>query len=255
MTTPVGQESSISYGAYPYGYINGLQLTNDGTTPYSILNIGSGVTIDSTDTFQMVNNGVIKVHSTFNGLNGLDTGTIAASKVYAVYLVSDPVTLSPIGGMLSLSLTGPLMPFGYSAFKLIGFATTDGSANFLKGYWSAGNTGYRVFTYDAPIQCLSGTQNSYTGVDLSNFVPAVDGTPVVLFSNFAANAAGDVENLQGYNSTGDAVTIIGVAAAATAHTTQQNTVLAQLNSAAPSIKYKVSAGTLVLDVCSYQFSI
>ena len=255
MTTVVGQESSISYGAYPYGYVNGLQLSNDATTPLTILDIGSGVTIDSTDTFQMINNGTIKVNSANNGLNGLDTGAIAASTVYAVYLVSDPVSLQPIGGMISLSLTAPLMPFSYSAFKLIGFVTTDGSKNFLKGYWSAGNSSARVFTYDAPIQCLSGNQTSYTGVDLTTFVPSVEGTPVVLFSNFTANAAADVENLQGYNSTGDAVTIIAPVAGATAHTTQQNTVLAQLHSGAPSIKYKVSAGSLVLDVCSYQFFI
>ena len=244
MTTVVGQESSISYGAYPYGYVNGLQLSNDATTPNTSLDIGSGVTIDSTDTFQMINNGTIKVNSANNGLNGLDTGASAASTVYAVYLVSDPV-----------SLVTPLMPFSYSAFKLVGFVTTDGSKNFLKGYWSAGNSSARVFTYDAPIQCLSGNQTSYTGVDLTTFVPSVEGTPVVLFSNFTANAAADVENLQGYNSTGDAVTIIAPVAGATAHTTQQNTVLAQLHSGAPSIKYKVSAGSLVLDVCSYQFFI
>ena len=253
MITPVGQESSISYGAYPYGYVNGLQLSNDGTTPNSILNIAAGVTIDSTDTFQMINNGSIAVHTTFNGLNGLDTGTVAVSTVYAVYLISDPVTLQPIGGMFSKSLTQPLMPFGYSAFKLIGFMTTDSSGYILKGYWSAGNSGLRTFTFDAPIQCLSGNQTSYTGVALTTFVPAVEGTPVVLFSNFTANAAADIENLQGYNSTGDAVTIIAPVAGATAHTTSQNTVLAQLNSGAPSIKYKVSAGSLVLDVCAYQF--
>ena len=255
MTTPVGQESSISYGAYPVPYTNGLQITNDATTPNTLLDIGSGVTLDSTDTFQMINNGSIAVHTTINGLNGLDTGTVAVSTVYAVYLISDPVTLKPIGGMFSLSLTQPLMPFGYSAFKLIGFMTTDSSGYILKGYWSAGNSSARVFTFDAPIQCLSGNQTSYTGVALTTFVPAVEGTPVVLFSNFAANAAGDTENLQGYNSTGDAVTIIAPVAGTTAHTTQQNTVLAQLNSGAPSINYKVSAGTLVLDVCSYQFFI
>jgi hypothetical protein len=132
MTTPVGQESSISYGAYPYGYINGLQISNDATTPNTLLDIGSGVTIDSTDTFQMINNGTIVINAATNGLNGLDTGTFAEAKVYAVYLVSDPVTLQPIGAMLSLSYTQPLMPFSYSAFKLIGFATTAaGAATFF----------------------------------------------------------------------------------------------------------------------------
>jgi hypothetical protein len=154
--------------------------------------------------------------------------------------------------MISTSLVTPLMPFSYSAFLLIGYAVTDSSAHFLKGYWSAGNTSLRTFTFDAPIQCLNaGTQTSYTGVDLSAFVPAVNNTPVVLFSNFTANAAADIENIQGYNSTGDAVTIIAPVAGATAHTTSQNTVLAQLHTGAPSIKYKVSAGSLVLDVCGY----
>lgn len=244
-------QGSVQYGQeLPY-YINGFGISNDATTPNTVLDIAAGSCLDSTGTFQLNNNAVIKINAAVNGLNGLDTGTFAASKVYAVYLVWDPVTLQTPGAMISLSLTAPLLPFGYSAFLLIGYATSDSSTHFLKGYWSAGNSSTRTFTYDAPIQCLSGNQTGYTGVDLSAFVPAVNNTPVVLFSNFTANAAADVENLQGYNSTGDAVTIIAPVAGATAHTTQQNTVLAQLNSGAPSIKYKVSAGSLVLDVCSY----
>lgn len=244
-------QGSVQYGQeLPY-YINGFGISNNATTPNTKLDIAAGSCLDVTGTYQVNSNAVITIDAAVNGLNGLDTGDFAASKVYAVYLVWDPVTLQANGAMISLSLTGPLMPFGYSAYLLIGYATSDASVHFLKGYWSAGNSSTRVFTYDAPIQCLSGNQTSYTGVDLSAFVPAQNNTPVVLFSNFTANAAADVENLQGYNSTGDAVTIIAPVAGATAHTTSQNTVLAQLNSGAPSIKYKVSAGSLVLDVCSY----
>lgn len=244
-------QTSVQYGQeLPY-YINGFGISNNATTPNTLLDIAPGSALDSTGTFQVNSNSVITINAAVNGLNGLDTGTFAASKVYAVYLVWDPVSLQPTGAMLSLSLSQPLMPFGYNAFLLIGFATSDSSVHFLKGYWTAGNSSTRTFYYDAPIQCLSGNQTSYTGVDLSAFVPAVNNTPVVLFSNFNANAAADVENLQGYNSTGDAVTIIAPVAGSSAHTTQQNTVLAQLNSAAPSIKYKVSAGSLVLDVCAY----
>lgn len=244
-------QGSVQYGQeLPY-YINGFGISNNATTPNTKLDIAAGSCLDVTGTYQLNNNAVITINAAVNGLNGLDTGTFAASKVYAVYLVWDPVTLQTPGAMISLSLTAPLMPFGYSAYLLIGFATSDGSTHFLKGYWTAGNSSTRTFYYDAPIQCLSGNQTSYTGVDLSAFVPAVNNTPVVLFSDFTANAAADVENLQGYNSTGDAVTIIAPVAGATAHTTQQNTVLAQLNSGAPSIKYKVSAGSLVLNVCAY----
>jgi len=247
-----------TYNAFPFqsfiaNYINGLGISNDATTPNSLLHIAPGSILDSTQTFQLVSSSDIVINTAVNGFNGLDTGTIADSKVYAVYLIADLVSNAPMGGLLSLSYTAPLLPFGYGNFALVGFVTTDGSANILKGYWSTGDGATRQFTYDAPIQCLSGNQTSYTGVDLSAFVPAVNNTPVVLFSNFTANAAPDVENLQGYNSTGDAVTIIAPVAGGTAHTTQQNVVLAQLHSGAPSIKYKVSAGSLVLDVCGYSF--
>ena len=243
------------YGSYIPNYANGLKISNNATTPNTKLDIATGNITDSTGTFQLSLDTAVTINAANTGLNGIDTGTFAASKVYAVYLVADPVSLQTSGCMISLSLTAPLLPFGYSFFALIGFVTTDSSVHFLKGYWSAGNSTSRLFVYDAPIQCLSGNQTGYTGVDLSTFVPAVEGTPVVLFSNFTANAAADIENLQGYNSTGDAVTIIAPIAGATAHTTSQNMVLAQLNSGAPSIKYKVSAGSLVLDVCSYEFFI
>lgn len=251
MTETYDTQTYVQYGQYQPYYINGFGISNDATTPNTLLDIAPGSCLDSTGTYQLSTSSTITINAALNGLNGLDTGTFAASTVYSVFLVWDPVTFNPTGAVISTSLTAPLMPFGYSAFLLIGFATTDASVHFLKGYWSAGNSSTRTFTYDAPIQCLSGNQTSYTGVALTAFVPAVNNTPVVIFSNFTANAAADVENLQGYNSTGDAVTIIAPVAGATAHTTSQNVVLAQLNSSAPSIKYKVSAGSLVLDVCGY----
>jgi hypothetical protein len=240
------------YGSYLPNYCNGLKISNNATTPNTKLDVATGNMLDSTGTFQISLDSAVTINAATVGLNGIDTGALAASTVYKVYLVADPVGLQTSGCMVSTSST-PVLPFGYGYYALIGYVTTDGSSHFLKGYWSAANGSVRTFTYDAPIQCLSGNQTGYTGVDLSAFVPAVEGTPVVLFSNFTANAAADIENLQGYNSTGDAVTIIAPVAGATAHTTSQNVVLAQLNSGAPSIKYKVSAGSLVLDVCSYQF--
>ncbi len=246
--------------AFPYSsfipfYFNGLGISNNATTPNTLLNVAAGSCLDSTGTFQLTLAAGVVINAATNGLNGLDTGTFAVSTVYKVFVVFDPVTLQAAGAMISVSAI-PLLPFGYSAYSLIGYATTDASAHFLLGYWSDNDSARRTFTYDAPILALSaGTQTGYTGVALTAFVPPVANTSVVLFSNFTANAAADIENLQGYNSTGDAVTIIAPVAGATAHTTQQNTVLAQLNSGAPSIKYKVSAGALALYVCGYTFDL
>lgn len=247
--------TSIQFGQQPWFYANGLKISNDATTPTTQLDIATGACMDSTGVYQIESTLPLVINAASNGLNGLDTGSLAASTVYHVFLVADPVDENAVGAMVSLSDT-PLLPFGYSIYKRIGYVTTSAGSVFLAGYWTAGNSASRLFTYDAPIICLSaGTQTSYTGVALTDFVPPVADTPVILYSNFTANAAADIENLQGYNSTGDAVTIVAPVAGATAHTTSQNTVLAQLNTAAPSIKYKVSAGSLSLYVCSYQFFI
>lgn len=249
-----GTSRAFPYSSYIPFYVNGLGISNNATTPNTKLDISVGSMMDSTGTFQLKSSAVITVDATTTGLNGLDTGSLAASTVYTVWLVSDPVTLQTTGAMVSLSSSIPLMPYGYSAYALLGYITTDSSSHFLKGYWSDSDSAVRTFTYDAPIIALSaGTQTSYTGVALTTFVPAVNNTPVVLYSLFAANAAGNTESLQGYNSTGDAVTIIAPVATGVANTTSQNTVLAQLNSTAPSIKYKVAAGSLSLYVCGYTF--
>jgi hypothetical protein len=259
MTTPVGQENSISYGAYPYGYTNGLQISNDAITPNTLLDIGSGVTIDSTDTFQMINNGTIVINAATNGLNGLDTGTFAAAKVYAVFLVSDPVTLQPIGAMLSLSYTQPLMPFSYSAFKLIGFATTAaGAATFLPGYWTAGNTGYRLFMYDAKLvtAITAGTSTTYAPVNLIAAVPNLNNLPVLVATVFTPTAAGSALNLQPGNATGAAATILGQVSSVVIDTVSlvmaQTVAISTVPS--PVVNYNV-VGTVAVDVAGYYFNI
>ena len=264
MTTPVGQENSISYGAYPFPYTNGLMIANDATTPNTVLTIGSGVTIDSTDTFQMINNGTISINAATNGLNGLDTGSLGASKVYTVFLISDPVSLQPIGGMISLSATAPLMPFSYSAFKAIGFIVTDSSSHFLLGYWTAGESASRrVFMYDAPqaTGVTAGTSTTYANVDLTKFVPLLTGgnRPVWIATNYAPNGAGDTLKLQPGNATGDAVTITAAVAAGTAHVTTNSYLFAQTVAIStvpsPTINYKVSSGSdaVAINVAGYEY--
>ena len=267
MTTVVGQESSISYGAYPVPYTNGLQIFNDATTPNTLLDIGSGVTLDSTSTFQMINNGTIVINSAVSGFNGLDTGAIAASKVYAVILISDPISLNPIGAMISLSSTAPLMPFGYSAFKVIGYVATDASKNFLLGYWTAGEGNCRrLFMYDAPqaTAVTAGASTSYANVDLTKWVPlppASGNRPVWIASNYAPNAAADTLKLQPGNATGDAVIITAAVVAGTAHITSNSFLMAQIVSLtgvpSPVINYKVSSGSdaVAINVAGYEWFI
>ena len=259
MSETYDTQNYIQYGQYQPYYINGFAISNDVTTPHSLLDISAGSCLDSTGSFQLSTSTPIVINSAVNGLNGLDTGTIAASTLYAVYLVWDPVTNLPAGAMLSLSYTQPLMPFGYSAFLLIGYVATDSSVFFLKGYWTAGNSSTRTFTYDAfqATAVTAGASTTYANVNLIHLVPNLNNTPVSIYTNFSANTAADTLSMQSGNGTGDQVIITGAVVTGTAHTTTLNTLLAQtvVISTVPSpvINYKVSSGSdaVAVDVAGY----
>ena len=262
MTTTINEPTqSNSFATFPVYYVNGLQISNDATTPNTKLDIGTGSILDSTQTFQLFTDTPIVINAALNGLNGLDTGALAASKVYAVYLVADPVDLQPTGAMISLNLTTPLMPFGYSAFALIGYVTTDSSSHFLAGYWSTDDSGNRTFTYDTFIATAvtAGNQTSYTNVDLTKFVPLVNNTPVQVYSSYVGATAGNILSLQAGNATG--AQEIVTCQVATVHVTGVSTILAQTVAIStvpsPTINYKVgnSSDAVAIDVAGYQFFI
>jgi hypothetical protein len=241
----------------PFLYINNLQLSNDATTPNTKLDVAAGQCRDSSNVYDMVLSSAVVINAAVNGINGLDTGTFAASKVYAVYLIADPVSGNATGAMISLDQSSPLMPFGYSAYRKIGYAVTDGSTHFLAGYWS-GNNNARQFTYDAPLatSVTAGTSATYAAIDLTAKIPTVDQTPVRFKIDWTANAANDQFNMQGANSTGDAWTVNALVAGATSHTIAFGQVLSQLVSGVPKVNYKVSAvGGVAINIAGYDFYI
>lgn len=249
--------SSVQYGQSPWQYANGLKITNDGTTPDEIIDIAVGSIMDSTGVYQLNVDSVLSPSIASSGLNGLDAGTVAASSVYAVYLVADPVTQQEIGAVFSLSLTGPLMPFGYSAYALIGFVVTDATSDILLGTWTAGNGSQRMFYYDAPIATAvtAGNATSYTAVSLAAFVPAIQDTEVLVNYAFTPNAASDTLKMTPGNGVGDFVTITGqVASVVVSDNTE---VLAKVTSSVPEIDYKLSTGSaaVAINVAGFSFNI
>ncbi len=243
-------------GFQPY-YANGLRISNNAGTPNTKLDVATGSCMDSTETFQLILGTAVTINAANTGLNGIDTGALAASTVYAVHLVCDPQTLQTAGCMISLSSTAPLLPFGYSAFALIGYVTTDASVHFLKGYWSAGNSSTRLFMYDAPqaTAVTAGAATTYTAVVLTAFVPAVDNLPVYINTSFTPGAASRVLKLQPGGATGDAIVITGQVTSVVV--TSQSFLFSKLVTAAPNISYLVSnAGdAAAINVAGYQFYI
>lgn len=247
--------SSVQYGQVPWKYVNGLRITNSTGTPDEVVDIAVGSILDSTGTYQIITDEVLSPSIIASGLNGLDTGTVAASKVYAVHLVADPVTQQATGAMFSLSATAPLMPFGYSAFALVGYVVTDSSSDILLGYWTAGDSAYRLFRYDAPIATAvtAGAATSYTAVSLAAFVPAVENLPVSIAYAFTPGAASRTLNLTPGNAVGNAVTITGQVTSVVISGNAQ--VLARVTSSVPEIDYKVanSGDAVAINVAGYDF--
>jgi hypothetical protein len=237
----------------PLIYKNGLILSNDATTPNTIIDISAGQCRDSNDTIDIVSNAVILLNAAVNGVNGLDTGTFAASTMYAIYMIADSRNFQVPAAMLTLaSNSSPLMPFDYDSFRLIGYWASNGATHFYPGYYS-GVGADLLFTYDAPIATAvtAGASTTYAPVVLTTLVPPINNLPVTINSIFSAAAAGDILNMQGFNSVGDAITIIAPVATGVANTENYDLVLAQLNVKAPTINYKVSAGTVAIDVAGF----
>lgn len=245
---------SYNQALFPYAY--GLGLSNNATTPNTKLDVAVGSILDSSKTFQLNLDVAVTIDATKNGLNGLDTGSLAASKLYYVYVIADPQAYNTPGCMISLSST-PLLPYGYSAYAVIGYVATGAGSTFLKGYWTDDKSSLRTFMYDAPqaTAITAGNATSYTAIDLSAFVPAVANTPVFVDSALTPSAASQTLKLQPAAGTGDMVTLTGQVNAVVV--SSQDLVIATLASSLPKINYKVSnaGAAAAINVGGYQFAI
>ena len=219
----------------PHLYISGLNISAASTT---VLAIAPGQARDSSDNIDMpvgfpnlqgnvlptpaasLQSLPIFVSSLVNGANGLDTGAIAASTNYAVWLIGDSRGYKPVAGLLSLySNAFPLLPLGYDSYRLLGFANTDASKHFLVGQIvQAGNA--PGFFLQPEVSVLSGgNATSFTGIDLSATIPdnqvALPDTVILILDvTFTPAAVGDVVQFRPYGSTATAnlPTIVGLVA-------------------------------------------
>ena len=247
--------SQVNIPIVNLGYLNvqGLELAWVSNTS---LSMALGQARDSSNVNDIVLNAPVTINAATNGINGLDTGVLVLSALYAVYVVGDSSGNNASGACISANASAPLLPVGYDMYRRIGWIRTDASVHFLLGYWT-GNRNQRQFVYDVPIATgiTAGSSATYAPVVLTTFVPAFQNVLVNIEANWTANAAGDTMALQPFGATGDTLKYIAAVAGSSAHTLVREFIQAQLNVAAPEINYKVSAGSLALNVAGYQYSI
>jgi hypothetical protein len=226
------------------------------------LTVSSGQGWDSTFTFSMETTDSITIDGAVNGLNGLDTGSLEASKWYAVYVIDDAAGFNPPGCLLSLSTTAPVMPQGtvmkttYSLKRQVGWIRTNGSSQFDK-FYQVGDYNQRKFYWvDPPIVLSDGAAITQTAVSLNAGVPPVDYISVDLNAVYTPNLAENTADLIIANETSTTnLEIVGLVA--TKPQTEQVNMMGKLVSTAVEVDYAVTQNTdtLTLFVNAFDYQV
>ncbi len=223
----------------PYSSITGLGLARASDTT---LTLAHGQARDSQNIQDIVLPSDVTINAAVNGINGLDTGTFAASKIYYVYVVMDQTGLQPTGGLLSLSAVTPTLPGLYSTFRRVGSWYVNASTHFVTMYQSgAGSARTMYYQLQVATGITAGASTTAAQVDLTNIVPAVAGTEVIMASAYTPHAASETLVLSPDSTITTPLTITGQVASVIV--TSTNKLPITLVSGAPSVYYAVSVAT------------
>ena len=255
----------------PFLYISGMNVSVASNT---VIAIAPGQCRDSTDSIDISfyntiagnaafaeqhNNGLIPPPVSFSnamsyllplflnsgvvGLNGLDTGVLAASTNYLIWAIADSSGKKPNGGIISLqSNAAPLLPLGYDSYRLIGLVSTNSSTHFDSStVLNAVN--YEGYFLSPAVSVLSGgNATTFTAIDLSSAIPTTSDPFVValLTVTFIPLAAGDTVQFRptGSSATANLVTLTGAVAGVAQ--TFNLAVNCGVGSTKPEIDYKVT---------------
>lgn len=217
-------------------YINGLRLSVNATT--TLLNVAAGQCRDSTDTNDIFVTSNVVVNLATRGINGLDSGTVANSTMYAVYAIgsstNQPYALHagqfvgngataataqqstysafPGGIILSTNFTQPVLPAQYDMFRRIGAIVTTG-AGAIADFVQTGSGQAREMRYGTAVatSIAAGNAVAYTAVGLNAVAPAVPviATKVLLNIALTPGVAGDSVSLQPVGAPAASVYAIG----------------------------------------------
>jgi hypothetical protein len=200
--------------------------------------------------------GPITIDVTVNGANGLDTGTVAASTLYAVWVIGSSIQIKPTAGLLSTSNTTPVMPEGYDVKRLRFYARTDGSSHFLTAT-CVGSESPFTYIYDTPLatSITAGNATSFTNVSLLNLVPLTDNSLAIVEARITPATAGNAVTMTAGNSTANQNAVKGQGNSIVVEQTFEQ--LVNTVTSAPTIKYKVSnsSDAAALNVKGFKFSV
>jgi hypothetical protein len=116
-----GASSASIQGAY-----KNLQASATGSSANISVSADELVVESSAYAYHVLRGINATIAGTTAGANGLDTGALAASTWYSVWIIWNGTTTA---GLLSLSATAPTIPSGYTHKARVGWIRTDGTGN------------------------------------------------------------------------------------------------------------------------------
>jgi len=127
--------ATFNGGALPIrGFLGGLTLSNDTTSPNTVIDISTGACAADDASLVMslpaFTKSLASAWAAGSGNGGLDSGTVAASSWYHVFVIERTDT-GVTDVLLSLSATAPTLPASYTKKHRIGSIKTDASAHIL----------------------------------------------------------------------------------------------------------------------------
>lgn len=177
------------------GYLSGLTLSNDAVTPNTVIDIASGAAVsDDGAELMTLSSAITKTTGTWAagaGNGGLDTGSVAASTWYHLFLIKR-IDTGVVDVLLSTSATSPTLPTNYTKKRRIGAIRTDSSGNIL-AFVQIGNE----FIWSTPVNDLAQTANPGTSaVLIAATVPAgVSVRAKIAFNVLRSPASGGIFGL------------------------------------------------------------
>jgi hypothetical protein len=115
------------------GYLSGLALSNDGSSPTTVLDVAAGVCASDDSTMLMTLAAFTKSTGAWalgSGNGGLDTGSVANNTWYHVFVIERTDT-QVVDVLFSTSATSPTMPTNYTKKRRIGSFRTNASAQVI----------------------------------------------------------------------------------------------------------------------------
>lgn len=166
---------------------NSLALSATGTNANISVSASELLVRGASNLSRLLPGVAVTINTAAAGANGLDTGALASSTWYSVWVIWNGTTTA---GLISTSATSPTMPTGYTHKARVGWIRTDGTASkFPLGFTQRGRRVQYLVNVSSNVpnwpQMASGSAGdtsapAFATIAVGNFVPPTAGVIDVL---------------------------------------------------------------------------